>query len=95
MESSAGLKNFRKVDSTKRCDDAHKLPEEGDPNSVLQNFKDGKLTSERYYDENGKAYLDIDYPDHGNPKWHPDVPYEHPITFEDGHFHRGAEGGIE
>jgi len=41
-----------------------------------------KTIQERYYDSHGKAYLDIDYTDHGNPKMHPHVPHEHHIHFE-------------
>lgn len=48
----------------------------------------GNLNSERYYDDDGKAYLDIDYTNHGNPKTHPKVPHEHKITFIDSKMHR-------
>ena len=75
--------------------DSHSVPTQGVPNSVTQNFKDGKLDSERYYDDNGNAYLDIDYTNHGNPKTHPNVPHEHDIWFDDdGSFHRGKDNGI-
>lgn len=51
------------------------------PNSVNQHYnKRGTLISERYYDGNGNAYLDIDYSNHGNSKTHPIVPHQHRIT---------------
>lgn len=31
----------------------------------------GEIQTRRYYGEGGKAELDIDYTDHGNPKLHP------------------------
>ena len=56
------------------------LPINGVPNSVSIIKKNGKIHQERYYDENGNPYLDIDYSDHGNPKQHPKVPHEHTWT---------------
>ncbi len=51
------------------------------PNSVNQKYNEkGDLISERYYDGNGNAYLDIDYSNHGNPNTHPIVPHQHSIT---------------
>ena len=35
------------------------------------------MVSERYYNDNGEAYLDIDYTCHGRPNVHPDVPHIH------------------
>ena len=84
--------SVRKVDSTKKVNDAHDMPIESEPNSVIQNYKKGNLTTERYYGEDGKAYLDIDYTNHGNPKMHPNVPHEHNISFESGHFTREKVG---
>ena len=52
-------------------------PTKGVPNSATRIYKDGKIIRERYYDENGDVYLDIDYTDHGNPKTHPTVPHQH------------------
>jgi hypothetical protein len=51
---------------------------------------------ERYYNQEGMAYLDIDYTDHGNPKMHPNVPHEHDIRFNGDQMIRDdeAEGGI-
>ena len=57
------------------------LPTNSQPNSVTQQHKDGALHQERYYDEQGKWYLDIDYSDHNNPKKHKDVPHEHNVTY--------------
>lgn len=53
------------------------IPYNGIPNSVTIIRKNGKVHQERYYDEYGLPYLDIDYTDHGNPKQHPVVPHEH------------------
>jgi len=39
--------------------------------------KDGQLVQRRYYDGEGKADMDIDYTDHGNPGQHPKVPHRH------------------
>ena len=59
-----------------------KVPMTAKANSVKTKLsEDGKILQERYYDSCGKAYLDIDYSDHGNPKMHPTVPHEHSIYF--------------
>lgn len=79
--NTAGSKSVKNVDSVTTLDNQHNLPMKGTPNSVTKNFKDGSLNSERYYDEKGNAYLDIDYTDHGNPTTHPYVPHEHKISF--------------
>ncbi len=52
-------------------------PTKGKPNSVTRIYREGRLIRERYYDENGDVYLDIDYTNHGNPKTHPVVPHQH------------------
>ena len=93
--NSAGSQSVGEVDSVKVTADEHSVPAHGEPNSVSQNYKNGSLDSERYYDGNGDAYLDIDYTDHGNPKTHPTVPHEHNIWFDDnGGLHRGRDKGI-
>ena len=93
--NSAGSDSVGEVDSVNVAADEHTTDKTGTKNSVTQYFKDGKLSSERYYDGNGDAYLDIDYSDHGNPKTHPNVPHEHDIWFdENGGFHRGKDKGI-
>lgn len=53
-----------------------KPPTKGIPNSVTRIIDRGKVIRERYYDESGDVYLDIDYTDHNNPKNHP-VPHQH------------------
>ena len=69
----------------------HSLPTEGTANSVTKSYKEGKLDQERYYGDDGKMYLDIDYSNHGNPKMHPKVPHQHKITYDDnGKMHRDS-----
>lgn len=93
--NGAGSKSVGQVDTVNITSDNHSVPTKGEPNSVTKDYKDGKLSSERYYGEDGNAYLDIDYSDHGNPKTHPTVPHEHIIWFDDdGGFHRGRDKGI-
>lgn len=54
------------------------LPVDGAPRLSSKDLvKDGELVQRRYYDHKGKAEVDIDYNDHGNPKQHPMVPYRH------------------
>lgn len=56
----------------------HSIGLTGTPNSVLQKYnEDGELEKERYYDDEGKAYVDVDYKDQGNPKAHPKLPHKH------------------
>ena len=90
--NSAGSKSVGQVDCCNTTTDS-KLPKTSDPNSVTQRYdKDGKLITERYYDNQGNPYLDIDYTDHGNAKQHPIVPHEHQITYNDGKFDRESKG---
>lgn len=92
--NSAGSNTVKTVTSVVKTD-SHSVPVTGIPNSVTKNYKQGKLDSERYYGKDGKAYLDIDYSNHGNPKTHPTVPHEHDISFDsDGKMHRGKDKGI-
>ena len=58
--NSAGSKSVKDVKSVTRLDDAHSIPAHGEPNSVTQSYKNGNLVTERYYDNNGNPYLDID-----------------------------------
>lgn len=58
----------------------------GEPNSVAIIWRDGKAIRERYFDENGDAYLDIDYRDHGNSTCH-SVPHQH-------RWHHVKDGGL-
>lgn len=53
------------------------LEKTGTPNSISQVRKKDTVVSERYYDETGNVHGDIDYTNHGNPKWHPIVPHQH------------------
>ncbi len=67
----------------------HSLAKTSAPNSVMIKYdKNGNKLSERYYDKNGRAYLDIDYTDHGNRTSHPIVPHQHTISWENGKFKR-------
>ncbi|XOS93139.1 hypothetical protein ACLMAB_05740 [Brevibacillus laterosporus] len=52
--------------------------------------KDGKVIQRRYYDGEGKADMDIDYTDHGNPKQHPKVPHRHDWDWSSGSPERGS-----
>lgn len=57
----------------------HNLPIKNIPNSTIeQRDDDGKLIRIRHYDENGNAYKDVDYTDHGRPDTHK-VPHTHII----------------
>lgn len=55
----------------------HKVPFNAKPNSVFDNYKNGKLESRRYYGNTGKPRLDIDLTDHGNSSQHKTVPHQH------------------
>ncbi len=81
--NSAGSSLVKTVNSLISLENIKKLPMIASPNSVSLKYKNGKLLSERYYDANGKAYLDIDYTNHGNSKTHPNVPHQHIIKFND------------
>lgn len=53
------------------------IPSKSRPNSVIKKIVGGYVVSERFFDERGDAYLDIDYTCHGNPTTHPEVPHMH------------------
>lgn len=55
----------------------HKVPFNAKPNSVFDNYKNGKLESRRYYGNTGKPRLDIDLTNHGNAAQHKTVPHQH------------------
>ena len=55
----------------------HVAPYNSQPNSVFDNYRDGKIVQRRYYGRTGKPRLDIDMTDHGNSKEHPIVPHYH------------------
>ncbi len=48
-----------------------------EPFSSKDKVRDGKVIQRRYYDKEGRADLDIDYTNHGNPVEHPKVPHRH------------------
>ena len=57
----------------------HYLPIKHTPNSTIEQRDDnGNLVRIRHYDENGNAYKDVDYTDHGRPDTHK-VPHTHII----------------
>ena len=89
--NSSGSKSVKTVSSYTSSNNAHKVPMTSSPDSVHINYKDGDTYSERYFDDKGNAYLDIDYSDHGNPKMHPVVPHEHTIKIVDGNFTRNKQ----
>lgn len=91
--NTAGSSSIGSVESMQTTSNSHSMPLSATPNSVTKNYKGGKLDRERYYGSDGKAYLDIDYTNHGNPKTHPHVPHQHKITYEDGKPHRQKTDG--
>ena len=79
-----------KVDCVVREEKYNKIPLHYYPNVVVKKVVNDRVISERYYNENGDVYLDIDYTNHKNPKTHPVVPHMH--RWEkglDGRFYRG------
>ena len=94
--NKVGSSYVKQVDEVVVVHNKHQLSLTGNKNSVVKSYKDNRLVRERYYDEDGRAYLDIDYTNHGNAKTHPYVPHEHRITFIDGRLRRdrSLEGGI-
>lgn len=66
----------------------HDLPIKHTPNSNIEQRDDnGKLKRIRHYDENGNAYKDVDYSDHGSPEKHK-IPHTHYIEIINGHIIR-------
>lgn len=59
-----------------------KVPSIFKPNSVVQKRNGAEVIMERYYNEKGEPYLDIDYTNHGNPTMHQIVPHVHSISYE-------------
>ena len=53
------------------------IPYEAEPFSVHKKIIRGLVITERYYNNEGLPYLDIDYTCHGNPETHPCVPHIH------------------
>lgn len=77
--NEADSDKIRTVNEINEIDNTNheRVPTKGLPNSVLKIIKNGKTIRERYFDEDGDPYLDIDYDNHGNPKTHPIVPHQH------------------
>lgn len=90
--NNAASKSVRVVDSVSQIYDAHSMPERGEANSVMQNYRNGNLSTELYFDESGVPYLDIDYTNNGNPKIHSIVPHEHYIEIINGQIKREKKG---
>ena len=90
--NEAGSDNVDKVDSVDVRQDEHSMPTKGKENSVIRNYRGGRLNQQRYFDGNGNPYLDIDYTDHGNSAMHPNVPHEHKIERRNGRIFRKKEG---
>jgi len=66
-----------------------KIPVTLNPNSVAIRVVNCYVVTERYYNEKGEPYLDIDYTCHGTPVNHPVVPHIHKwVKDENGHYTR-------
>lgn len=89
FEGTKGERFYREERrNQEQSDNKDKLGIKSEPNSVTKNYKHGRMIQERYYDENGDVYLDIDYTDHNNPKYHPIVPHQH-------NWYRNEEGKLK
>ena len=71
---------------------SHSVPKTYKPNSVFRKTGKNGLVSERYYNNKGEPYLDIDYTDHGNAEQHPIVPHQHGIKFINNSLNREKKG---
>ena len=58
----------------------------GEPGEIKYSYTAKDERIETYIGPDGRAYLEIHYTDHGNPKMH-DVPHEHVITWDESGFH--------
>ena len=67
----------RKVSICSVVGEGTEIPVKYKPDSVIKRIINGYVIMERYYNQEGYAYLDIDYTCHGNPKTHPFVPHLH------------------
>lgn len=92
--NSANSSEVGVVSSGKIVGMGEKIPITSTPNSVVQKRNGDKVITERYYNEKGEPYLDIDYTDHGNPKRHPIVPHKHSIKYNNGSIHREEPGKV-
>ena len=70
-------KLVKRVDNVSREEAGKNIPTHFVPNTVIKRVLNDRVLSERYYNENGDVYLDIDYTNHKNPKTHPVVPHIH------------------
>ncbi len=70
--NGAGSSAIKQVDEINKTTDS-KVSMTGKPNSVTQKVKDGKVVSERYYDEDGNAYQNAPYcatsASYSNERW--------------------------
>ena len=55
----------------------------GNPNSSVDIYNNKGHIARRWFDENGEQYRDVDFTDHGRPKYHPEVPHEHGARIEE------------
>ncbi len=69
--------SVKKVIGIYSCTTGESVPSRNHANSVIKKVVNGYVVSERFFNEDGDAYLDIDYTCHGNPANHPKVPHIH------------------
>ncbi len=81
----------KRVATCSSSQEGRSVPSHSRANSVIKKIVDGFVVTERFYDENGEAYIDIDYTCHGNPEKHPEVPHIHKWSKdENGNLCRGT-----
>lgn len=95
IRNTPGKCNFRNsklvktVTNYSRSGENVNIPSKHRKNSVIKKIIGNYVVSERYYNDKGEAYLDIDYTCHGRPNVHPEVPHIHRwIKDENGNLHR-------
>ena len=92
IENEIGKYNFCNSKLVGRVDgcfpsyEGKSIPSKFKSNSVIKKIVNDFVVTERYYNEDGEAYLDIDYTCHGKPVAHPAVPHIHRWT-KDEHGH--------
>ena len=89
--NTAGSSSVKKVNIVANGS-MHSVPKTYKPNSVFRNSGKNGLISERYYNNKGEPYLDIDYTNHGNTKTHSIVPHQHSIYYNNGLLEREEPG---
>jgi len=77
------------VERSYYIENGREIPKHYTPNSVIKKIINNCIITERYYNENGDPYLDIDYTNHGNKKHHPVVPHIHRWNIINGKIERG------